>query len=183
MNVKISKHIYKTKKRIINRWYFCMTPLAVLIKKYDKTKSAKCRAKLENMSLDEVAKLYVKYTVKAMVRRKESKEEYICCTKKDGCPDYYEDNFILADLSTFGYSRFTKTKLRHWYLYAPEYKAIGYGDGSKERWINLENKLRDLIEKEFLRVGCKVEYVDQSNELDDWFIKQSGYEKTMIVSV
>ncbi|MSA02225.1 hypothetical protein GKG47_09260 [Lactonifactor sp. BIOML-A3] len=183
MNVKTSKHIHEAKKKIINGWYFCMKPLAFLIEKYEKSKSVKNRARLENMSLEEVARLYVKYTVKAMVKRKNSKEEYYCCTKKNGYPEYYEDNFVLADLTTFGYSRFDKTKLRDWYCYALDYKAIGYGDGSKERWINLENRLRDLVGKEFLRVGCKVEYIDQSDKLDDWFIKQSGYEKTMIISV
>lgn len=183
MNVKTRKQIHKVKKKVISGWYFCMKPLAFLIKNHEKRKSAKHRAKLENMSLEEVARLYVKYTVKVMVKRKNSKEEYYCCTKKNGTSEYYEDYFILADLTTFGYSRFSQTKLRSWYCYAPEYRAIGYGEGSKERWISLENRLRNLVEKEFLRIGCKIEYIDQSDKLDDWFIKLSGYEKTMIVSV
>ena len=55
--------------------------------------------------------------------------------------------------------------------------------GNKDRWLAIENKLRELAEKEFIRVGCTVEYIDETDKLDKWFVKQSGYEKTMVVSI
>lgn len=183
MNAKTTKNIHKVKAKILDVWYFCMKPLAKLIKHCeDKKYQRKCR-ELSNMSLEEVARSYVKYTVKYMAKRKDSIEKYYCCTKKEGYSDYYEDCFILADLSRFEYSRFSKTKLHSWSYYNPEYKAIGYGEESKKRWIDLENKIRPLVEKEFIRVGCKVEYIDESDKLDEWFIKQSGYENTMVITI
>lgn len=183
MNVKTRRNIQIIKTKLFSGWYFCMKPLAKLITYCEDKKSKKRQNELKHMSLDEVARLYVKYTVKYLVKRKDPKLKYYCCTKKDGYSDYYEDSFILSDLNTFGYSRFAKTILRSWYYSSPECKAIGYGDGSKERWITLENKLRTLVEKEFIRVGCKIEYVDESDKLDEWFMQQSGYVNTMVVSI
>ena len=82
------------------------------------------------MTFEEVAKLYVKYTVKYMARRKDSTQIYYCCTKKDGYSEYYDDNFILSNLNTFGYSRFNKTKLRGWYYQNKECPSNWY-------WLNL----------------------------------------------
>lgn len=183
MKASTIKNMHNIKKNLLDRWYFCMKPLAKLIRYCEDKKSNRKRDKTTNMTFEEVAKLYVKYTVKYMARRKDSIQYYYCCTKKDGYSEYYDDNFILSDLNTFGYSRFNKTKLSGWYYYNKECQAIGYGEGSKDRWISIENKLRELVEKEFIRVGCKVEYVDESDKLDKWFIKQSGYEQTMIVSI
>ena len=160
-----------------------MKPLAKLIMHCEDKKSNKKYDRLSNMSLEEVAKLYVKYTIKYMAKRKDSKEIYYCCAKKDGYSEYYDDNFVLADLSTFGYSRFSKTKLSSWCYNNKEYLSIGYGEDRKDKWISLENKLRELVEKEFIRMGCKVEHIDESDRLDEWFIKQSGYKNTMIVTI
>lgn len=183
MNIKLRISLHNIAKKLLKGWYFCMKPLAYIITKIDNSKYKRKRIKLEQMSLEEVAKLYVKYIVKFMVKRKDPIEKYYCCTKKDGYPEYYEDNFILSDLSRFGYSRFSKTKLNHWYLYSLDYKSIGYSDESKDRWISLENKLRLLVENEFRRVGCNVKYINETEKLDDWFIRQSGYEKTMVVTI
>lgn len=183
MNAKIIKWIYTVKKKMVNVWYFCMKPLAYLFKGYEERKYKTEVVYINHMPLEEVARLYVKYTVKYIAQRKDAKEKYYCCTKKDGYSNYYDDCFILGDLHTLDYSRFNKTKLKGWYYSSPDCKGIGYGDGSKERWIDLENKLRILVEKEFIRVGCNVEFVDESDRLDKWFIKQSGYEKTMIVTI
>ena len=183
MKDKTIKKLHKFKKDSLEKWYFCMKPLANVIMKVEDKKSTKKYNRLTNMTFEEVAKLYVKYTVKYMAKRKDSKELYYCCTKKDGYSEYYEDNFILSDLSRFEYSRFTKTKLSSWYYNNKECQSIGYGEGSKDKWIELENKLRKLVEIEFIRVGCKVEYIDDTDKLDKWFVKQSGYEKTMVVSI
>ena len=183
MNAKTTKNIHQVKAKMLDGWYFCMKPLAKLIEHCEDKKYRRKRRELSNMPLEEVARLYVKYTVKYMAKRKNPKEKYYCCTKKEGYSDYYEDCFVLADLSRFEYSRFTKTMLGSWSYYNPEYKAIGYGEESKKRWIDLENKIRPLVEKEFIRVGCKVEHVDESDKLDEWFIKQSGYENTMVVTI
>lgn len=183
MNAKTIKKLHNLKKNLLEVWYFCMKPLAKLIVHIEDKKSTKKYNRLVNMTFEDVAKLYVKYTVKHMARRKVSKESYYCCTKKDGDSEYYTDNFILSDLNTFGYSRFTKTKLSGWYYRNKECQSIGYGEESKDRWIAIENKLRELAEKEFIRMGCKVEYIDESDKLTDWFIKQSGYEKSMIVTI
>ena len=184
MNAKTIKKIHHIKKNLLEVWYFCMKPLAKLIRRIENNKSTKKYNRLVNMTFEDVAKLYVKYTVKYMARRKVSKESYYCCTKKDGDSDYYTDNFILSDLHTFGYSRFTKTKLSGWYYHNKECQSIGYGEGrSKDKWIEIENRLRELVEVEFIRAGCKVEYIDDADRLDKGFVKFSGYEKTMIVSI
>lgn len=183
MKAKTIKNMHNIKKNLLDGWYFCMKPLAKLIRYCEDKKSNKKCERITNMTFEEVAKLYVKYTVKYMTRRKVSKELYYCCTKKNGDSDYYTDNFILSDLNNFGYSRFTKTKLSGWYCNNKECQAIGYGEGSKDRWLAIENKLRELVEKEFIRVGCTVEYINETDKLDEWFVKQSGYEKTMVVSI
>ena len=184
MKAKTIKKVHKFKKGLLEKWYFCMKPLANAIKTAEKKKSTKKYDKLANMTFEEVAKLYVKYTVKHMAQRKDSKEFYYCCTKKDGYSEYYEDDFILSDLSRFGYSRFTKTKLNSWYYNNKECQSIGYGEGrSKDKWIEIENRLRELVEVEFIRAGCKVEYIDEADSLDKGFVKFSGYEKTMVVSI
>lgn len=183
MKAKTIKRLQISKKKALNIWYFCMKPLAKCILYIDNRRSAKNTSRLEKMTLEEVARLYVKYTVKYIAKRKDSTEIYYCCTKKDGYSEYYEDNFILSDLHTFGYSRFTKTKLNGWFYHNKECQAIGYGEGSKDRWIALENKLRLLVENEFIRAGCSVEHIDESSKLDEWFVRQSGYIHTVVVTI
>ena len=103
MNVKTIKKLSDLKKTFLNKWYFCMKPIAKLITKIDDKKSAKKYDRLANMTFEEVIRNYVKYTVKYMVKQKDATEIYYCCTKKNGYSEYYEDNFILADLSRLGY--------------------------------------------------------------------------------
>ena len=76
MNIKLRISLHNIAKKLLNGWYFCMKPLAYIITKIDNSKYKRKRIKLEQMSLEEVAKLYVKYTVKFMVKRKEKEEYY-----------------------------------------------------------------------------------------------------------
>ena len=183
MKARKIKKLYQVKKTLLDGWYFCMKPLATLILYIDKKRSIKKGDRLANMSLEEVAKLYVKYTVKYLSSRKDSTIKFYCCTKKEGCSELYEYNFILSDLNSVWYSRFTNNKLEGWRHYSHYCANIGYGDEGEKRWIELENNLRLLVEQEFIKVGCTVEHINEADKLDEWFMKNSGYVDTMVVSI
>ena len=183
MKAKTIKRLQISKKKALNIWYFCMKPLAKCILYIDNRRSAKNTSRLEKMTLEEVARLYVKYTVKYIAKRKDSRIILYNCSSKNGYSEYYDDGFILSDLSSFSWSRFNKTKLHGWYCTSPECRAIDYGEGHKDRWIALENKLRLLVENEFIRAGCSVEHIDESSKLDEWFVRQSGYIHTVVVTI
>jgi hypothetical protein len=183
MKVTTIQKIHQIKQSFLKGWYFCMKPLAKVLLALEEKRAKKRDIFLQQMSLEMTAQLFVKYTAKQMAKQKNPKQIYYCCTKKEGYSEYYEDNFILAELSSFGYSRFSKTKIGGWYFRNQAATAIGYGDGSKERWMALENQLRPLIANAFIKKGCIVTYQDETEKLDAWFIKQSGYEKSMIVTI
>lgn len=182
MKATTIQKIHQTKQSFLKGWYFCMKPLAKVLFYLIKKRAKKRDIFLQQMSLEMTAKLFVKYTVKRMAKQKKPKQIYYCCTKKEGYSEYYEDNFILAELSG-SYPIFSKTKLSGWYFRNQASTAIGYGDGCKERWMALENQLRPLVANAFIKKGCIITYQNETEKLDSYFIKQSGYEKSMIVTI
>ena len=77
MNIKFIKAKKKVKDSLVELWYFTMKPLAlVLIKSRDKKYKALVQ-KCKNMSDEELMKRFAKYLIKDMIRRRETKGEFI----------------------------------------------------------------------------------------------------------
>lgn len=179
LNLKMMLHSIKIKLR--DFICFILNPLDSFLQKRKSRKLKKHKEYAKNMLFEEIARRFVKAKLNYMIKYGRTTCDYIYCNKKGDDYEYYENDFILSELTDPWASIIKKDKyLRVLYYSHPLFKEL-YRD--KEKWIKVENALHELVKLEFERKCCKTEYIDESNKCDKYLLDRVGYVKTLRVSL
>lgn len=187
MSVEKMKQRKAMKDNIKNVWYSAMSPLASLIEKVSSNNYEK-RVKLcEEITDEELMKRFAKHTVEYLIRNPHHESERFVMFNNKSNSMYIEfHERILYGLRNV---RSKDKILSDWYLHNDKAKLF-YKEDSEEM-INYEKKLNKLLKLELEKLGAQAEYEVHSGEnfskgypdLYDKWLKDIGYEKTLIVKV
>lgn len=118
--------------------------------KFDYWKEQKRIKEVQEMSLEDIAKYYVKIKLKDMVKSSRDTIEY-CVTERIGSMEYYlRGDSVIEDIGHL--VKVTRSYGKMYYIW--KWRLWGLRD---EERINMENELREFAIKEFKKEGCSIE--------------------------
>lgn len=186
MSLKSEIFVNKSKKKVKEKWYKLMKPVAKIVQKNEDKKYNKKVKKIENMSDEELIKRYSRYLVKRLISR----------AKYDPI-----EKFMMVDTSLQEYNKRVKSTIMYqlrgisssdeylndWYLYNE--KANLYHDSRNKKLIEYEKKLQHLLAKELEEADVTIYYDYEEPESfshpsvrSNWY-DRIGYTKTMFVTI